>query len=122
MRIEKSQFNYQAQHVDDSSYSIVTIGTFRIHSIQEWGDALLIQLDELEYPFRNDTIKIYVNQERFKNSFTEGDIVMQYWQIPAEGIRRTEFQGRPVDNTSHFLINIATSHKSDLFYPWDPQD
>jgi hypothetical protein len=124
MKIEQNQFCNATQNVNCQYTNplIQEIGTYRIRSIRDWGGAMLVELDSLEHPMYNHTIKIYVDKERFKAFFAEGDTVTRFRQIPEEGFRETEFQGKTVNNISNFLVNARTLHKSDLYYPWDPYD
>ena len=124
MKIEKNQFYNTTQDVSGQydHPTLQEIGTYRIQSIQDWGSAMLIQIASLKNPADNGTFKIYVNKERFKASFAEGDIVTRFRQIPVEGIQFTEYQGQTVDNTREFFIHTTSLQKSELFYPWDPQD
>ncbi len=122
MQIEKTFLNTTLYHVNLDSTKIreqKEIGRYRIQSIQDCGQALHVDLLDINSGELLDSIKIYINKSKFQNSFAEGDDIIRYRNIP-ERIKYYEIEGMEWDNTVDFFVNLRTGEKSDLFYPWDP--
>lgn len=114
MRIENNLIQIQSYFSDNQPH-IRQIGTFRIHQIQDWGSSLIVFLEEY------GAIKIYVDKEKFRSSFSEGDCIAYYRITPVDGFRPIELEpDMLVDNTLDFFVHCETLEKSEPFFPWDP--
>lgn len=83
------------------------VGKYKIHSIQDWGSALIVDLDNVTDPQYNDIIKIYVDKDLFKSQFFEGSTVTVMRLLSEAG-------------AEEYMINDLTQEKSQRYYPWDP--
>lgn len=83
------------------------VGKYKIRSIQDWGPALIVSLDNVTDPRYPDIIKIYVDKSLFKSQFPEGSTVTVMRLLPEAG-------------AEEYMINDISQEKSQRYYPWDP--
>lgn len=97
------------------------IGKYQITEIVDWGDALIVYLDNIADVNGKDAIKIYVDKDLFRSQFQKGSYVTRMRIAPKE-IKVIDLPS-PIDgvlNTEDYFINDETQKKSQRFYPWDP--